>query len=615
MLGSIGTNGAAGLAGVVITETGDGAGNGGTGGDGGPGGTGGNGGNGGPGGGGSGGTINLAADSIVWGASYALEVTGGDGATNAPGSTNAPSGIIRWRSDFNGASNIYSAPTSSSVNPYLSYSEAILILGETDLSSYTPNVTNLVGGADTFGVMANDTNSSIAGTDMAALIYLIRAYGDIVIQQNAIGVVVRANQSVISSMSASTNTPQLFFVNLADAPLRNPAVAANRPNDQDLVPGPIALQTRGYALNPLIVPGAPGAQALSNLLTGTSWTSLLHPGDSLVTASFTPYANPETVSRLTTQADTRFQYLWLLDTGLPEVSVLGLPANLVSLPATADRSTNTLYVYPQARAGGGGTNLTVVINNVGNPSSLMSSLTGSDATFTNLGNGTEVEDTWLVGDTNSYGTQPPVTFQVATDAGTINVVATATTIGPIMNGSVSAADAGGTLTFNAWNNYTFNYSSPSPPPSYLYGLDILGITISGQDATYFSLSGPTNGIVPLLLNESGTTNSPWTDQINFTAHGPRIYHATLNVQTDEAAEQGQPGYVLSYALTVQVAPTLAYTFQNGTLTLSWLGSGYELQQTTNLNPPVFWNDVPSGDVSGLTIAPGTSQAYFRLRPN
>jgi len=414
-------------------------------------------------------------------------------------------------------------------------------------------------------------------------------------------------------MSATANTPQLFFVNLADAPLQNPALAVNHTNDTTLVTSPIPLQIRGYALNPLIVPGAPGAEVLSNVLTATSWTTLLHPGDSTVTASFIPYANPETVSQLTTQANTSFQYIWLRDTGLPEVSVLGLPAGLVLPPATADRNTNTLSVYPQARAGAGGTNLTIVINNIGSLSSLMSSLASSDATFTNLGTGIVVEDVWLVGDTNTYGAQPPVTFTVATDAGTINVVATATTIGPIMNGSISAPGAGGTMTFSAWNNYPFNYSSPSPAPGYLYGLDILGMNITGQDAAYFTLFGPTNGTVPLLLNASGTTNSPWTNQISFTPNGPRIYNATLNVQTDVATAQGQPGQVFTYTLTGVVAPTLTFTFQNGALTLSWLGSGYELQTTTDLNPPVFWNDVPSGDVSGLTISPGASQAYFRLR--
>ncbi|HEV7925278.1 MAG TPA: hypothetical protein VGR14_07985, partial [Verrucomicrobiae bacterium] len=81
----------------------------------------------------------------------------------------------------------------------MSFSDTNIVDNGPDLAYCTPNITNLVAGADTFGGMANDTNSSIAGTDIATLVEFAQL-GGLVIPQNAIGVVVRANQSVISSM-------------------------------------------------------------------------------------------------------------------------------------------------------------------------------------------------------------------------------------------------------------------------------------------------------------------------------------------------------------------------------------------------------------------------------
>lgn len=61
-----------------------------------------------------------------------------------------------------------------------------------------------------------------------------------------------------------------------------------------------------------------------------------------------------------------------------------------------------------------------------------------------------------------------------------------------------------------------------------------------------------------------------------------------------------------------VGPTLQYTVAAGSLTLSWTGSGFVLQQNSDLSKPAGWTNVPAGDTSPVTLTPSAGDQFFRL---
>ncbi len=62
-----------------------------------------------------------------------------------------------------------------------------------------------------------------------------------------------------------------------------------------------------------------------------------------------------------------------------------------------------------------------------------------------------------------------------------------------------------------------------------------------------------------------------------------------------------------------VGPTLQYAVAAGSLTLSWSGSGFVLQQNGDLSNPAGWTNVPAGDISPVTLTPGAGNQFFRLQ--
>ena len=61
-----------------------------------------------------------------------------------------------------------------------------------------------------------------------------------------------------------------------------------------------------------------------------------------------------------------------------------------------------------------------------------------------------------------------------------------------------------------------------------------------------------------------------------------------------------------------VGPALSYSLAAGQLTLSWNGTGFVLQENSNLNNSSGWTDLPSGDLSPVSVNVGTGSAFFRL---
>jgi hypothetical protein len=516
---------------------------GGKGGDGGRGGDGGFGGKGGGGGGGAGGTIQIAASYITWGG--VVDVSGGTGAVDV-----ASSGLFRSRSDYDDAYNDFKAPVASRRNPYCSYDNTgVFLTGATDTNGNTANIdiitlpgigtvgSELVGGPDTFGLAAADAAGSTADTNTPATVPLL-----FYTPPNAFGGVLRINTATL---------PELFFVNMTTLPLGQPALAVNRSGDPVQVPIR-PLQVRGSRREPLFIPGAQGAQILTNLAPLNTWTTFLHAGDATASASFTPYSTPVTVSLVMSGQQGVYPTLWLLDTGLLSVGTT------ISTPVVVDRQTNSGACAPQTRAGVSGT-VTVQIKNVGHPLSLMSSIAGSDATFSNLPPLAQSFDvSWGVGTSTNLGVQPPVSFKVASDAGTVNLTANLNVIGPIPLFNLTSGGSAGpvlvgqsaSLIFSALNNFQVDPFAFSPPPHALYDLHILGVTVSGPDAAFFTLTGATNGLAPINTSIYGGANTnPWTTSVVFAPNAYRAYNATLSVLTDVNVAAGQPGKLFTYQLS------------------------------------------------------------------
>ncbi len=60
-------------------------------------------------------------------------------------------------------------------------------------------------------------------------------------------------------------------------------------------------------------------------------------------------------------------------------------------------------------------------------------------------------------------------------------------------------------------------------------------------------------------------------------------------------------------------PTLVLTVSGNTLTISWSGTGFVLQQNSDLGNPAGWTAVPNGATSPVIITPSGSQMFYRLK--
>jgi hypothetical protein len=66
------------------------------------------------------------------------------------------------------------------------------------------------------------------------------------------------------------------------------------------------------------------------------------------------------------------------------------------------------------------------------------------------------------------------------------------------------------------------------------------------------------------------------------------------------------------ALARTIIPVLGSSFSGGSLTLTW-GSGYKLQSTPSLTPPITWTDV-AGATSPYTVPTTGPAQFYRLAP-
>src|SRR6185436_4389 len=194
--------------------------------------------------------------------------------------------------------------------------------------------------------------------------------------------------------------PQVNFINLANnLGLTDPALAVNRPGD----PAHVFVQPLKLGLTGMI------PETISSLPRFYTWMTYILPGDSTITASFTPYNTPVTVTKATTTTNAP-QNLWLLDTGLLSVSTL-LPGALLPTSVVSDHQASGMSLSVYVRAGTA-SSLLFYIKNVGHANSLMSSLSGSIAAFTNVPANGVTTFTLVVSNTSNFGIPPSTTARV-----------------------------------------------------------------------------------------------------------------------------------------------------------------------------------------------------------
>jgi len=68
-----------------------------------------------------------------------------------------------------------------------------------------------------------------------------------------------------------------------------------------------------------------------------------------------------------------------------------------------------------------------------------------------------------------------------------------------------------------------------------------------------------------------------------------------------------------YNFQISRPPALNIALSGTQLTLSWLGTGYILQQNTTLNNPVGWADVSGATASPIVTNVASGTRYYRLR--
>src|SRR5262249_44270385 len=180
------------------------------------------------------------------------------------------------------------------LNPYISYPAVSPTPGVP--GNFTPVVHGdyrLVGGPEIFGYLSAGTSRTIADTNNG-LYYWLQTFPSR--PQNAVGLVQRIN-----TITVNTPNPQVRFINFGiSSGLTDPPLAINRTVDATMV-----------TLQPLQL----RAGIVSSLPRFNTWLTYILPGDSTITARFTPYSTPVTVSTTTSGSTPLVQNLWLLDTG------------------------------------------------------------------------------------------------------------------------------------------------------------------------------------------------------------------------------------------------------------------------------------------------------------
>jgi hypothetical protein len=169
-------------------------------------------------------------------------------------------------------------------------------------------------------------------------------------------------------------------------------------------------------------------------------------------------------------------------------------------------------------------------------------------------------------------------------------------------------------------NYTVTavFRDPPPPPVWAVSVHSAnpseGVPVEVQPADTNQLTG---AVTPFIRYYPHGTQVTLTAPLVTGTH--RFQHWLVNSQT--AATPA----VLILDVTTNLTATAVYqpppeppllgaTFSHGQLVLDWSGSGFVLQMTTNLQPPVIWTNVPGPVTSGPYTNPVMEMLqFFRLR--
>ena len=302
--------------GQVGTSAGNG-GSGGTGGYGGSGGGGGGGGSGAMGAGGAAGTVKLVASALNVDSLVQVDARGGNG-----GLGTASDGRILLGSNT-GTNSLTLQAGEGTVTNFSGAESSAYISGANPFVSgtpMTPQIADLAGGAEVFGLIDGVTDNDIALIDRVA-------------NPDALVAVIRLDQFDVDS-NAATNDDYvgfdiLLFVNLTDLTLTNPSLGVEYGANVGLLQ---PLLTGGLAVDPMFggTPGLgpDGSQFLTKLNAGAVWATLIPDESITISASIDGPTTPLSAMSL---SDGEVAYIKAVRPGLGTAPALsGLDSIAVS---------------------------------------------------------------------------------------------------------------------------------------------------------------------------------------------------------------------------------------------------------------------------------------------
>jgi len=153
---------------------------------------------------------------------------------------------------------------------------------------------------------------------------------------------------------------------------------------------------------------------------------------------------------------------------------------------------------------------------------------------------------------------------------------------------------------------------------YLNGGEIGRIRLSaGANYSTFALGGPCGG-TPFANDAASICPDVFTVSGNAVAtnllQGDNMLAVEVhNVSGGTTSQDIFFGSTLFANTPANSMPKLFITVENGMSTLSWNGSGFVLQRSTNLSSPANWTDVPGPVTQSSYTVPGDPTMFYRLR--
>jgi uncharacterized repeat protein (TIGR02543 family) len=162
--------------------------------------------------------------------------------------------------------------------------------------------------------------------------------------------------------------------------------------------------------------------------------------------------------------------------------------------------------------------------------------------------------------------------------------------------------------------------TPSVGATIVTGLGLTSANDSPErDPASYRLEGSLDGKIFTLI--AAGTVSPFTARfkqqnlyfVNTTAYVAYrlIFPTVANAGTANCMQIGE---VELFGLLAQ-PPAIVFTWTNGALTMSWdpTATGYTLETTMNLRPPVVWTAVPKVVDNRISVSARTGTSFYRLR--